>query len=35
MRIFNHLWRVKRMEYTTCGVWKQLMKSSREFTAIP
>ncbi|CAF2989260.1 unnamed protein product [Rotaria socialis] len=35
MRIFNHLWRVKRMEYTTCGVWKQLMKSSREFAAIP
>ncbi|CAF0840506.1 unnamed protein product [Adineta steineri] len=35
MRIFNHLWRVKRMEYTTCGVWKQLMKSSRQFASIP
>jgi gamma-tubulin complex component 3 len=35
MRIFNHLWRVKRMEYTTCGVWKQLMKSSRQFALIP
>ncbi|CAF0726828.1 unnamed protein product [Adineta ricciae] len=35
MRIFNHLWRVKRMEYTTCGVWKQLIKSSRQFAAIP
>jgi len=35
MRIFNHLWRVKRMEYTTCGVWKQLIKSSRDLGAIP
>ena len=35
MRIFNHLWRVKRMEYTTCGVWKQLIKSSRQFASIP
>ncbi|CAF0954055.1 unnamed protein product [Didymodactylos carnosus] len=35
MRIFNHLWRVKRMEYTTCGVWKQLIKNSRRFSSIP
>ncbi|CAF1331812.1 unnamed protein product, partial [Didymodactylos carnosus] len=35
MRIFNHLWRVKRVEYTTCGVWKQLIKNSRRFSSIP
>ena len=35
LRIFNFLWRVKRMEYTTCATWKSHKADMEKFRTMP
>ncbi|EDO33629.1 predicted protein [Nematostella vectensis] len=35
LRIFNFLWRAKRMEYSLTGIWKAQMENSRLIETIP
>ena len=35
LRIFNFLWRAKRMEYCLTGIWKNQMSSSRFLQRLP
>ena len=35
LRVFNFLWRAKRMEYILAGVWKGQMANARFLRAIP
>ncbi|XP_013415922.1 gamma-tubulin complex component 3 homolog [Lingula anatina] len=35
LRVFNFLWRAKRMEYILAGVWKGQMSNARMFRSLP
>lgn len=35
LRVFNFLWRAKRMEYILAGVWKGQMANARLLRAVP
>ncbi len=35
LRIFNFLWRAKRMEYVLAGVWKSQLGNARLLRSIP
>ena len=35
LRVFNFLWRAKRMEYILAGIWKGQMANARFLRAIP
>lgn len=35
LRVFNFLWRAKRMEYILAGIWKGQMTNSRMLKSVP
>ena len=35
LRVFNFLWRAKRMEYILAGIWKGQMSNSRMLKSVP
>ncbi len=35
LRVFNFLWRAKRMDYILAGIWKGQMSNSRMLRCIP
>ena len=35
LKMFNHLWRIKRVEFSVNGAWRRIMTGARTFIRVP